>query len=93
MSKYTKSTLQKLEAVFTQLGYRVRYEKGTFKSGYCVVEDRKIVVINRFFDSDGRVQTMLDILSSMEVDDSLIDATTRSFIDRLLARVAASGTP
>ncbi|MFT4972429.1 MAG: hypothetical protein ACI9JY_001633, partial [Saprospiraceae bacterium] len=34
---YTKHTLKKVELLFEEIGYIVRYEKGNFNSGYCVV--------------------------------------------------------
>ena len=44
MNKHTKPTLQKIEQIFKELDYLVRYEKGTFNSGYCIVENTKIVI-------------------------------------------------
>ncbi|MCB0668673.1 MAG: hypothetical protein KDC80_22765 [Saprospiraceae bacterium] len=90
MSKYTKATLEKLEAIFEQLDYKVRYEKGNFRSGYCIVEDKKVVVVNKFFDLEGRVQTLLDILLNMDLDLSVIAESSQSFLNRLLAKSTAS---
>ena len=73
MTKYTKTTLSKLEDIFQQLEYKVRYEKGNFQSGYCIVEDRKIAVINKFFDIEGRVHTMLEILSQMDLSEDALE--------------------
>ena len=66
MLKYTTTTLKKLEELFDELGYEVRYEKGSFQSGYCLVEERKIAVVNKFFDTEARINVMLDILSQLE---------------------------
>ncbi|MBK8502796.1 MAG: hypothetical protein IPL46_11565 [Saprospiraceae bacterium] len=90
MSKYTKATLQKLEIIFEKLGYKVRYEKGNFKSGYCIVEDRKIAVVNKFFDLEGRVQTMLDILVNMDIETVTLDESSQAFLNRLLAKAASN---
>ena len=49
--RYTQTTLKKLEELFGELDYAVRYEKGNFQSGYCIVEQRRIAVVNRFFDT------------------------------------------
>jgi hypothetical protein len=46
--KYTPNTLKKLEQLFEEMSYIIRYEKGNFNSGYCLLEEKKIVVINRF---------------------------------------------
>lgn len=71
--KYTKHFLKKLESLFDAFEYTVRYEKGNFQSGYCIVENKKIAVINKFFDTEARINTLLDILSTIEVDVEALD--------------------
>ena len=46
--KYTQSTLDKLEKIAGEAGYVIRYERGTFQSGYCILEQKKVVVLNKF---------------------------------------------
>lgn len=65
---YTKHFLKKLEGLFDALEYTIRYEKGNFQSGYCLVENKKIAVINKFFDTEARINTLLDILSTVDVE-------------------------
>ena len=65
--KYTKTTLSKLEQIFKESDYKVRYEKGQFKSGYCLIYQKKIIVINKFFDNKGRIESLLDILSEVKI--------------------------
>lgn len=89
MSKYTKTTLNKLEDIFQQLEYKVRYEKGNFQSGYCIVEDRKIAVINKFFDIEGRVHTMLEILSQMDMSDDALEDDMKKFLNKLIAKASS----
>jgi hypothetical protein len=84
MNKHTKPTLQKLEQLFKELDYSVRYEKGTFNSGYCIVENTKVVVVNKFFDTDGRVGVLLDILSVILDDDKILTEKTRQFYRNLV---------
>ena len=84
MNKHNKPTLQKLEQLFRQLDYTVRYEKGTFNSGYCIVDDSKIVVINKFFNTDSRVTVLLDILNDILEDDQLLPEKSRLFYRNLL---------
>lgn len=84
MIKHTKPTLQKLEQVFQELDYTVRYEKGTFNSGYCIVENTRVVVINRFFDTDNRVGVLLDILSEILLDENILSEKSRNFIKNLM---------
>lgn len=50
--KYTQTTLDKLEAIPEQAGYVLRYERGTFQSGYCILESKKVVVLNKFLATE-----------------------------------------
>ncbi len=84
MFKYNRYTLGKIEEIFTQLGYKVRYEKGQFQSGYCIVENRKIVVINKFYEVEGRINVLLDILTEIGVDEALLDDKHRAFYRKLM---------
>ena len=59
----TKHSLKKVEALAGELGYTVRYEKGNFQSGYALVESRRIAIINKFYDTEGRLNCLYDILS------------------------------
>lgn len=77
--KYTTHTLKKLEALFEELAYVIRYEKGNFQSGYCIVENKKIAVINKFYETEGRINCLLEILSSMEIDESILSEKSAKF--------------
>ena len=66
MVKYTTHFLKKLETLFAELDYIVRYEKGNFQSGYCLVENRKIAVVNKFFDTESRINVLLEVLGVIE---------------------------
>jgi hypothetical protein len=67
MFKYIRHSLKKLETLFEEIEYTIRYEKGNFNSGYAIVEDRNIIVINKFYDVEGRINVLLDILGQTEV--------------------------
>ena len=68
MFKYTKHTLKKIEELFGEIDYTIRYERGNFQSGYCLVENKRIAVINKFYDTEARINCLLEILSTQEVD-------------------------
>jgi hypothetical protein len=62
---YTKHTLQKIEELLEEVGYTIRYEKGSFQSGYCLVENKKIAIVNKFFETEGRINTLIDIVDKV----------------------------
>lgn len=86
MNKYTKPTLQKIEQIFKELDYQVRYEKGTFNSGYCIVENNKVVVVNKFFDTDGRVSILMDILELLLTDEITLSEKSKIFYKALVKK-------
>ncbi|MCB0572651.1 MAG: hypothetical protein KDC66_22945 [Phaeodactylibacter sp.] len=83
MFKYTKHSLKKLEALLEELEYAVRYEKGNFNSGYCIVEDRKVAVINKFYDTEGRINCLLEILGSIEVAEERLSEVSARFYKKI----------
>lgn len=80
--RYTQTTLKKIEEVFEELDYVIRYEKGSFQSGYCLVENRRIAVINKFFDVEARINTLLDILSRLEFDPAMLSENSREQMEK-----------
>ncbi len=68
MIKYTNQFLTKLEDLVAESDYVLRYEKGNFKSGYCLLKEQKIMIINKFFTTEGKINTLLDILKNIELD-------------------------
>ena len=62
MIKPTPRNLEKIEQVFKNNQYLIRYEKGQFNSGYCILKDKKVVVVNKFYDTEARINCLIDIL-------------------------------
>ncbi len=60
--RFNTATLEKIEKVIEEAGYIIRYERGTFQSGYCILESRKVVVLNKFLQTEGRINTLIDLL-------------------------------
>ena len=85
--KYTQSTLDKLESVVEQAGYILRYERGTFQSGYCILEDRKVVVLNKFLQTEGRINTLLDLIPQLEVKSELLTEESQKTYREVLAKL------
>ncbi|GHN00952.1 hypothetical protein WSM22_24410 [Cytophagales bacterium WSM2-2] len=70
MIKYTNQFLAKLEDVIAESDYILRYEKGNFKAGYCLLKEQKIVIVNKFFTMEGKINALLDILKTVPLDTS-----------------------
>jgi hypothetical protein len=80
--KYTQTTLDKLHAIPEEAGYVLRYERGTFQSGYCILEERKVVVLNKFLQTEGRINTLLDLIPQLAIDTELLsDESKKMYLD------------
>jgi hypothetical protein len=71
MIKYTKNNLKKMEQFLTDNNYRIIYEKGQFKSGYCIVNNSNIIVVNKFFDVEGRINALQEIIPQLELSEGI----------------------
>lgn len=77
--KYNKANLKKIEEIFLSNEFVIRYEKGQFKSGYCILRDKKIIIINRFFKEKGRIESLLDIIQQTELDEDKLTDKSKEF--------------
>lgn len=64
MLKYNVNLLKKIEDIFKEGGYTVRYERGNFQNGYCVLESRRVVVINKFHEVEAKINSLMEIIVS-----------------------------
>lgn len=86
--KYNQTTLDKVIKALEETGYVVRFEKGNFTSGYCILEHKKVVVINKFLDVEGRINTLLDILAAMPLDKNLLSESSRKIFEQAVEEAA-----
>ena len=85
MIKYTASNLKKVENLYKEIGFKIIYEKGQFNSGYCIVNERKIIVINKFYKTDARINCLLNILNVLNADTEGLEPETLTFYKSLIA--------
>lgn len=82
--KFTIATLKKLEELYDEIGYSIRFEKGNFNSGYCIFKENKIVVVNKFLTLEGRITTLIDILPNIDFDCTVLNTETSRFYESLI---------
>jgi hypothetical protein len=85
--KYTQTSLDKLESIPEQAGYVLRYERGTFQSGYCILEERKVVVLNKFLQTEGRINTLLDLIPQLEINAEMLTDDSKKIYSDILSKL------
>lgn len=86
MINFTKHNLKKLESILEELEFILRYEKGNFNSGFCIVETSKVIVINKFFDTKARMLTIIEILGRVEVDTEKLSPNNLKTLNTVLVK-------
>ena len=86
--KYTQTTLDKIEKILDEAEYVLRYERGTFQSGYCILEQRKVVVLNKFLQTEGRINTLIDIIPQLSIMPEFLTPESRKVFDDVMAKHA-----
>jgi hypothetical protein len=71
----------KLEEILDAYQYRIRYEKGNFQGGVCLLEDQRVVVVNKFYPMEGQVNTLIEI--TLQVVATVAAPTTPLTDDQL----------
>ena len=84
--RFTPSTLEKIEKIISEAGYILRYERGTFQSGYCILESKKVVVLNKFLQTEGRINTLIDLLSVLQIEPDHISIESRKLFEELTTK-------
>jgi hypothetical protein len=82
--------LSELEQLASNCGITIRYEKGDFDGGYCVLKAERLIVINKRLVLARRTSVLAQGLAEVGVDEMYLKPAIREFIEDELARVAKS---
>ncbi len=87
--KFTQTTLDKVEKIAQESGYVMRYERGSFQSGYCILQAKKVVVLNKFLPIEGRINTLIDLMPQLNINfDSLTLESQKLYTEVMTMAVA-----
>ena len=79
----TKHSLNKLEDLISETEYTLRYEKGNFKSGYCVMMDSKMIIVNKYYALEGKISCLIDIVKEINIDPKALSDKNRALYQKL----------
>ena len=75
--------LQDLKSLADQMGVKVRFERGDFKGGYCLLNESKVVVINRLANMQRKVITLSAALKELGVEEIYLPPKLREVIEEM----------
>lgn len=76
----TTHTLDKLVDLLKDIGYKIRYEKGNFKTGACMIQHSKVVVVNRFSNLEMKISALVEILREVPADTGTLDEKQKQLL-------------
>jgi hypothetical protein len=79
----TNHTLEKLESLLKTAGYRVRYEKGNFKTGACLLQSSRMIVVNKFSNLESKIQSVIELIRQLDIDPKLFDEKQLAFYNQI----------
>ena len=84
MIKFTNQFLHKLEDLIAESDYILRYEKGNFKSGYCLLKETKVAVVNKYYSLEGKISCLVDIIKDIDIDPQQLSDPNKKVLSQLL---------
>jgi hypothetical protein len=85
--KFTQHTLDKIEKIIEDSGYIIRYERGTFQSGYCILQEKRVVVLNKFLQTEGRINTLIDLMPQLDIHFDSLTHESQKMFDEVMSQV------
>ena len=80
MLSLTTHTLEKLEMLLKTAGYKVRYEKGNFKTGACLLQNSKVIVVTNSRTWKAAYWPLAELVRELEIDHNLLDEKQTAFV-------------
>ena len=81
--KEFEEIVQDLKSIASQLGAEVRFEKGDFQGGYCILKDSKVIVINKMANLQRKVIVLSMALKELGVDKIYLTPKMREIIEEM----------
>jgi hypothetical protein len=75
--------IQELKALAVQLGAEVRFEKGDFKGGYCLLKESKVIVINKMANLQRKAMILSMALKELGIDEIFLTPKLRELINEM----------
>ena len=83
MLSITNHTLEKLELLLKTTGYKVRYEKWNFKTGACLLQSSRVIMVNKFSGLESKIVSIGELARDLEMDYALLDEKQVAFLQQL----------
>jgi hypothetical protein len=78
--------IEELQTVAAQLNVTIRYERGDFEGGYCVLRDQRLLLVNRRLLPSRKASVLAAALQEIGLDDVYLKPAVRAYIEDEFAK-------
>jgi hypothetical protein len=82
--------IEELHAISEQLGVAIRYDRGDFEGGYCILKDKKLVLVNRRLNPARKAAVLASAMSEIGLENVFLKPAVREFIEDEVAKADRS---
>lgn len=79
--------IEELHNVARQLGVNIRYERGDFEGGYCILKEQKILLVNRRLMPVRKASVLAIALQEIGLETVFLKPALRVYIEDEVAKV------
>ena len=80
--------LRELEELADRSGIAIRYEKGDFDGGYCILKTERLIIVNKKLAPGKRASVVAQAVAEVGVDELYLKPAVRQFIEDELVKSA-----
>ncbi len=84
--------IEEFQALAGQLGITVRYEKGDFEGGYCILKERKLLLVNRRLMPQRKASVLAAALQEIGLENVFLKPALRAFLEDEAAKAKRSAS-
>jgi len=81
--------IEELHTLALQLGVTIRYERGDFEGGYCILRDQRLLLVNRRLLPARKASVLAVAMQEIGLDNVFVKPAVRAYIEDEVARARA----
>ena len=73
--------IQELHDIARQLGVTIRYEKGDFEGGYCILKAQRILLVNKKLMPNRKASVLASAMQEIGMENIFLKPALRAYIE------------
>lgn len=78
--------IEELHSLAQQLGVSIRYDRGDFEGGYCILKEQKLLLVNKRLMPGRKAAILAIAMQEIGLDNVYLKPALRAFIEDEVAK-------